>query len=984
MSDQIYIGNFAKGLKLDREPFNIDNDAFPVLFNAYSWRGRAKRKRGTALLGQLRRQVQSVLDADPTKQPWQYGQLTRVDGLVNLISGSGITLETNSTIVPGSINLTVLSSSNLVTDLLKDGTIQIGASTVGTINYATGQMFFSNLGAGTLTGTYSYYPRLPVMGLRDFSSTKLTEQYPALLAFDTKYSYQIFTNNGFYSTSYYKGTNNPVVWTGADFAQFFTCNYSGALWATNNKPGFHFMALTNTLAGSQSVIQLTPTTAQIGLTGHGLIVGDIIWINEVTGTIGTGSGSTANQNINLQTGTVTTVVDANTIIATFSANFQVGSTGTGGIAQYLTTSVAGQDGIRWYDGDPTAQTGLPTGTGLGWVNFSPPLTVATVSIDNTPKDKYYLVGALAILPFKDFLLFFSPYIATSSGGVIQLSDTVLWSWNGTPFYTSLVPLNQTFSPTAYYVDQTGLGGYLPAGISNPIVTISDNEDVLLIGFGGDGRKTRFVFTGNKIQPFLFYNINSELPSTATFSAVTLDKGALDIGAYGLALTDQQSSQRIDLDIPDVIFSIQSLNNGMKRVNAIRDFFREWIYFSYPIDTQAYEDGAKCVFPLQTLLFNYRDNTWAILYENYTTHGTYREQTKKTWATLRFKTWNDWREPWGSGSSSSLFPDIIAGNPQGYVMITDEGTGEDISGSILGITDDGVGKANIFCNNHCVSSATTIVQSGDYLYFQGALGIIFFTITNISLPGVYPCVLDCVNTFLPNSIVAIAGVVGMTQLNGNQYTLVGVTPTQIFLDVDTTGFTPYASGGTASSIFNNQIVKVVETLDADHFIVDLPFPQITYLGLGSYTRLSQPLMLTKQFTPYWDQGRKTRLSVQKYLMDTTDNAQVTVNIYLSQNENDPWNNPANAGQPNGLVYSRILYTCPESTNIGLTPANVNLQMPTAINQQQIWHRMNTSLIGDSIQVGITLSDEQMRNLTFAEAEITLNGIHLLVDKGPQLA
>ena len=44
MPDQIYIGNFAKGLKLDRLPFNIDNDSFPFLWNFYSWRGRAKKK----------------------------------------------------------------------------------------------------------------------------------------------------------------------------------------------------------------------------------------------------------------------------------------------------------------------------------------------------------------------------------------------------------------------------------------------------------------------------------------------------------------------------------------------------------------------------------------------------------------------------------------------------------------------------------------------------------------------------------------------------------------------------------------------------------------------------------------------------------------------------------------------------------------------------------------------------------------------------
>ena len=85
-----------------------------------------------------------------------------------------------------------------------------------------------------------------------------------------------------------------------------------------------------------------------------------------------------------------------------------------GITQLLTNYIEGQDGIRWYDGDPTSTTGLPTvpPQPFGWVNFSPPLTATSVSIDSTTPALYYLVGALAILPFKDRLLFFSPFIQT--------------------------------------------------------------------------------------------------------------------------------------------------------------------------------------------------------------------------------------------------------------------------------------------------------------------------------------------------------------------------------------------------------------------------------------------------------------------------------------------------------------------------------------------------------------------------------------------
>jgi hypothetical protein len=132
----------------------------------------------------------------------------------------------------------------------------------------------------------------------------------------------------------------------------------------------------------------------------------------------------------------------------------------------------------------------------------------------------------------------------------------------------------------------------------------------------------------------------------------------------------------------------------------------------------------------------------------------------------------------------------------------------------------------------------------------------------------------------------------------------------------------------------------------------------------------------------------RLGVQKYLLDRTNNGQITVNINLSQDPETNWNSGAIVPSQNilnsTLVYSQLVYTCPESTNLGLTPANVNLQMPTASNQFQIWHRMNTSLIGDSVQLGFTLNDAQMRNLQLATSEIALHGIQLTLYPGPLLS
>ncbi len=83
----------------------------------------------------------------------------------------------------------------------------------------------------------------------------------------------------------------------------------------------------------------------------------------------------------------------------------------------------------------------------------------------------------------------------------------------------------------------------------------------------------------------------------------------------------------------------------------------------------------------------------------------------------------------------------------------------------------------------------------------------------------------------------------------------------------------------------------------------------------------------------------------------------------------------------MIYSDVLFTCVESANLGLTPPNSNLQMIANINssatnasspQKQIWHRMNTSLIGDTVQLGFTLSDSQMRSLIPQGSSFAITG------------
>jgi hypothetical protein len=376
----------------------------------------------------------------------------------------------------------------------------------------------------------------------------------------------------------------------------------------------------------------------------------------------------------------------------------------------------------------------------------------------------------------------------------------------------------------------------------------------------------------------------------------MDRGILSIGNHGIIISNQVSAQRIDIDIPDQVFQINLLNDGAHRVTAVRDFINEWVYFTYPDNSVTY------AFPNQTLIYNYRDGTWGIFNESYTTYGQFNKLTGETWATIgmTYPTWNSWNDPWNSGDDTAIQTLVIAGNAQGFVVIRDQGTNETES-----LTIQSFSGTTVTSPNHCLND-------GDYIIISGTIG-------------------------------DIASIV-----NGNIYTVFASTLTTFIL-------IPTADNTTPSGQ--------------------------SYFGGGLITRMYIPTIQSKQFQPSWQMSRKTRLGVQQYLLTGTNKGQVTLNIYLSQNLYAVYNNgpivPTPEASNNSLIYSQILYTCSESENIGLTPANYNLQMVTTFpgySQQQIWHRMNTSLIGDTVQIGITLSPVQMSDITFSSqfAEIELHG------------
>lgn len=138
--------------------------------------------------------------------------------------------------------------------------------------------------------------------------------------------------------------------------------------------------------------------------------------------------------------------------------------------------------------------------------------------------------------------------------------------------------------------------------------------------------------------------------------------------------------------------------------------------------------------------------------------------------------------------------------------------------ISSIPTTSVFPAVYFTSQAADGSNITISDSGEFLSGNQNLGLLMqpgnAPFGNLSLAGGYtnssvitgisqanPAVITSVNTFSLGQTIQFNNIGGMTQLNGNTYTITVATPTSFTINVDSTAFSAYISGGTATSFSN---------------------------------------------------------------------------------------------------------------------------------------------------------------------------------------
>ena len=317
-----------------------------------------------------------------------------------------------------------------------------------------------------------------------------------------------------------------------------------------------------------------------------------------------------------------------------------------------------------------------------------------------------------VLPFKRRLLCLNTIERDAADAVnSKHGNRCRFSWDGSPLDVSAF-----LEP-----NQTGFqgGGWVDAGTEEEIIGAEYIKDRLIVYF--ERSTWELAYTGNEVEPFVWQKLNSELGSESAFASVPFDKMILNIGNNGITACNGSNVERIDQSIPDYIYQFNNASAGVARIQGVRDYKTEMVYWTAPLSAKM----SKSYFPNTVLVYNYKTGTWAENDDCITCWGYFEQSMDKRWQDMHVQ-WQTTNVPWNAYVIQAQERLLLAGNQQGFVTIINPNLA--INANNLLITDftHAANVATLTIMNHTL-------QNGDFiqLYNDPAVdGIGLGSATNI--------------------------------------------------------------------------------------------------------------------------------------------------------------------------------------------------------------------------------------------------------------
>lgn len=761
---QIYIAGSAAGLQTNVKPFMLNDQAFSTLENAYVWRERVKKREGNRLLGRLRRvDVIGSLGLSGASV-WSFNIYS------TLIPP--IVAEPNAEIEPGSVTIYFAATTTTGNILDIDRSKNCKVTCTAPHGLATGNVI-------TIAG---------VVGMPEVNGGPYTI---------TVVSGTIFTL-GVNSSKWGKYVSGGV-WTRVSGTTItFTDNGNGTLTGT----GIGNSGIINYLTGN---VALTHTAPGAAVT----INFDYFPALPVMGIATRESNADSNEE---------TIFFDTTYAYTFVGDgFQEyipGTTWTGTDSDFfITTNYRGVDAynrlffvtnFNLHQQAPTSYDPMRyTNDGAAWVNFQPIVADAPLFAQSI------IYQAKIILPYYGRLLALNTWEGQTAG-----------TFTGAQNYFTRCRFSKIGDPIAadsWRTDQRGKGGFIDAPINEAIVSATYFKNTLIVFFERSTWQLRYL--GEVGFPFLWERISSDFGSESKMATVLFDEGVATVGDKGIVSSNSLNVKRIDQQIPDLVFDFRNDEEGIERVAGIRDFQRQLVFWNFCDSNLSSTDDPR-IYPNNVLVYNYMNQTYSIFRDNVTAFGTFQPDSGITWDRLDIF-WQDDDTFWDDADSQHLFPFIVMGNQQGFILYYGYNTLDDPSLSIKGIT---------LANPIVITSPNHNIESGETVYLTDLL---FVNVSNVP-----------VSTNL-NQRIFLA-----TRIDANTFSLsewdTSVTPHEY---TENYTFTP-ASG--------------------------------TYIGGGKITLFPKMNIQTKDFNPYQDKGSQVKLSYIDFLTDVPGASTVAMTVRLLLN------------------------------------------------------------------------------------------------------
>jgi len=896
------------GLVKDRDAFVLTDDAYQELENIYQWRGRLRRRQGYETLGRLRRLYDGVSYFNSGASPWSFNLLT-ISGYIKSIGIAGAG--------PYTMTVTTKVDHGLTTgDTVVFSGVggSIGLNTLSYVVTVTATNIFTvsdpaTPGAFTTGGLWISNRSLSVL-----EPDASIECGSFILVNDTGGTPETITDNG-------DGTlTGSIAATG-------TINYSTGAVVITGAVGSALTTLTMGYFPGLPVMGL-PQRELVDINAEQTIGFDTRYTYKFNNTSGKFD--------ELSPPTMWSGLDSDFFWATTYWY-------TSDKAQYFWASnFSGTSGdpIRIYDGSD-------------WYDFTP-----------TTGGSDLMLQALMLIPYKGRMVALNTLEGTSLANGFNFAQRARWSQNGSPLFVVAAGTAPT-ATVEWLSDVKGRGGYVDAPTNERIVSADFVRDLLVVGFERSTWALRY--TGNEILPFVWERINKELGSESTFSMVAFDRGILSVGDKSINSCDGNNVTRIDEAIPDEVFNIHNNgSDGPKRVHGIRNFNERLVYWTFPnADTQA-------TYPDRLLVFNYHNQTWSIFKDCFTCFGTFQRFNDITWADLFEQTWESTNLSWVSAKYQSQFPNIIAGNQQGYVLTLEQRVNNDNSLAIKGITG-GASIVSLNVPNHNFTSVgpnadgeteyikiSNIIGNGSSELNGRVFAVQVDDADNISL-WTKPRTTITAITQATEAVVTATGhnfavgqhfyidhVVGMTQINGLNGLIVAVNGNNLTIDIDTSGFTAYGSAGEIQNLDATAINQIVSSG--------------TYLGCGEIERVMSFKAKSKKFN-FLEGGRKKFLGHIDFLAQKTTSGEVSVDVFTDYNDSQPVN-----GVEDGF-FNKVFSTQIEQFDMQA--------------QTKCWHRFYCPTDAQFFDYTLSLNERQLFTPAIANSEVLIDSIIIWSETGGRL-